>query len=128
MNYDQWLAALCVWREARGVGLAAMHAVWWVIRNRSNDPGRRWPRSIAGVILQPFQFSSFNHDDPNATKFPLTADESFVNAQAAITADLGGDPTNGANSYESEPPGKLPKWADPLRITVTIGPFRFYRL
>lgn len=131
MNYEQWLACIALWREARGQSLAAMRAIWWVIQNRATDPAKRWPRTIAAVILQPFQFSSFNHDDPNATKFPSPGNpadwQAFLNAQAAVSAP-GDDPTSGANSYESEPPDKLPKWADAAKITLTEGPFRFYRL
>ena len=42
-----------------------------MIRNRAEDPKKRWPRTVSGVILEPRQFSSFNAGDPNAVKFPV---------------------------------------------------------
>lgn len=135
MTYEQWLAALCIWREARGESLQAKTGVWHVIQNRVNDEHRRWPRSIPGVILQHEQFSSFNAGDPNAVRFPIPlAPESadwlaFLDAQLAVESPLNADPTNGANAYESLPEGaKRPSWATPEALTVTIGAIRFYRL
>lgn len=137
MTYEQWLAALCIWREARGASIQAMHAIWWVIQNRANDPAKRWPRTIAGVILQPAQFSSFSRGDNNSVKFPAPPIDgaapspdwsAFLNCQIAVSTDLGGDPTGGATNYESEPIEARPAWADPDKLTATIGPFRFYKL
>jgi hypothetical protein len=139
MNYDQWLASICLWREARGQSLAALTAIWWVIQNRANDAAHRWPKTIPGVILQPRQFSSFNASDPNATKFPMPPINpngppgvdwsAYLNCQAAVTVPIGGDPTNGATNYESIPEAEnRPAWCDPSKITLTVGPFRFYKL
>lgn len=135
MTYEQWLAALCLWREARGSSLAALTAIWWVIQNRANDAHNRWPKTIPGVILQHLQFSSFNAGDPNALKFPIPPNatspdwSAFQSCIVAIETTLGGDPTSGATNYESIPdPSKRPSWCDPNKITVTIGPFRFYKL
>lgn len=133
MTYDQWLLALCLWREARGCSIEALTGIAAVIRNRALDKQGRWPRDTAGVILQPAQFSSFNTGDPNSLKFPRPALKSPDEAawqmctQVAL-ATLTPDPTDGATNYESEPLDKLPKWANPLRLTVTIPPFRFYKL
>jgi Cell Wall Hydrolase len=99
---------------------------------------KRWPRTIPGVILQHAQFSSFSAGDPNAVLFPLPPASAaqpspdwiaWGNAQIAVNTDLGGDPTNGATNYESLPEGApRPAWADPTKLTATIGPFRFYKL
>jgi spore germination cell wall hydrolase CwlJ-like protein len=67
---DSILARLCLWREARGESLAAKAAVLAVLRNRANDPKNRWPKTLAGVVTQPFQFSSMNRNDPNVTAWP----------------------------------------------------------
>lgn len=139
MNYEQWLAALCLWREARGSSVQALTAIWWVIQNRANDTHKRWPRTIPAVILQRLQFSSFNADDANVTKFPLPPKDeadtptmdwiAWQNCCLAVSTPLGGDPTSGATNYESEPdPAKRPSWCQSNKITTTIGPFRFYRL
>lgn len=132
MIYEQFLLSLCLWREVRGQSQAARAAVAAVIRNRSTDAEHRWPKTIPGVILQPRQFSSFNAGDPNAVLFPVPSNvqdwEAWQDCCDVATMPLTADPTQGANSYESEPAGMLPRWADPEKITVIIGPFRFYKL
>ncbi|MDA4120223.1 MAG: cell wall hydrolase [Thaumarchaeota archaeon] len=129
---DLYLRCLCLWREARGSSLPALAAINSVITNRMNDPHNRWPKSATGVILQPLQFSSFNASDPNSTKLPDPRHPqdwvAWCNCVLVAEAPLGGDNTDGATNYESEPPDKLPAWADPAKITTTIGPFRFYKL
>ena len=138
LTHEQWMRCLCIWREARGSSLQAMTAINWVITNRLNDARNRWPKTVSGVILQPKQFSSFNLLDPNSIHFPVEPAPNvnpnpdwtaFLNCIITVTAPLGADPTNGANGYESVPNNTpKPTWADPSKITVTIGPFRFYKL
>ena len=130
MTYELFIAALCLFREARGASMTAQNAVWQVIQNRANDPQHRWPKNIADVVTQPHQFSSFNRNDPNVTAWPTQghpADwNAFVNCQTVVMNSLGNDPTNGANSYFSG--SVVPDWADPAKHTVDIGPFKFYKL
>ena len=132
MDFDKFMAALCIWREARGTTEQAMAAIYWVLMNRVADP--RWPNTLEEVVTQPYQFSSFNTNDPNAVKLPSrrnktdwTAFQSVLHAIDGATS-IGGDPTQGANHYESCEPGKLPAWAQQSKLTVQIGPFRFYKL
>lgn len=119
------LLALCVWREARGESFEAQRAVAHVIRNRAADE-KRWPDSIRGVILQPWQFSSFNAKDPNVSKYPDESDKSWDSCKRAVASTLP-DPTNGANHYFDDSI-KAPKWADPRCITAVIDSFSFYKL
>ena len=130
MTYEQFMGALCLWREGRGCTPAALTGIWWVIQNRTKD--KRFPSTIPGVILQPFQFSSFNPSDPSISKFPMDNGSldwvAWGKCMDVVTSTLGGDPTNGATNYESCSPGELPEWADPSKMTVQIGPFRFYKL
>jgi hypothetical protein len=132
MSYEQWLAALCLWREARGCTLLAKRAIYWVILNRARDSKGRWPKTVPGVILQHAQFSSFLQSDPNCIKFPQQGDPvdwaAFQSCQAAVSDSLGADPTSGANSYESCPPDKMPSWADPTKVTIAVDGIRFYKL
>jgi len=138
---DQFMAALCLWREARGQSLAAKAAVYNVILNRSTDPKGRWPKTPWGVVLQPFQFSSFNQGEVNSTKFPVESNKADWNAWldclSVVAAPIGGDSTQGANFYHDssiEPPAKA--WLggaatkDDLlaKLTCKIGAFSFYRL
>ncbi len=140
MNYDQFILALALWREARGQSSQAMAGIAAVIRNRAEDPKERWPRTITRVILQPRQFSSFNAGDPNATRFPTPPPGFVADAVApdwkawlqccdVATLPLTADPTQGATNYESLPPdAEKPSWCDPAKMTTQIGPFRFYKL
>jgi spore germination cell wall hydrolase CwlJ-like protein len=124
------LFALAVWREARGETPSAKLGVASVIRNRTKDPKKRWPRTIRAVILQPRQFSSFNPTDPNYTKFPAPDDPTWHESKSVVADVLAGhdDPTHGANLYHSLTPGKpWPKWAIPEDLTAHIGAFRFYK-
>lgn len=136
MTYDQLLIALCLYREARGCSLAAMTAIYHVIINRTEDPHKRWRRTISGVILQPMQFSSFSADSKDAV-FPTQPEPgqqpsadwlAWQNCLTVVEAQLLADPTDGANSYESCAPGELPSWATQDALTCTVGPFRFYKL
>lgn len=131
MNYDCFIAALCLWREARGSSAHAMSGVYHVLLNRASDPKKRWPKQVHQVVLQRLQFSSFNHDDPNSSKFPIDDGgpdwKAWLQACEVVMDSLGGDPTNGATNYHSEMPVP-PKWADPDKITAEIGPFTFYKL
>jgi N-acetylmuramoyl-L-alanine amidase len=133
--YEFVLLALCVWRESRGELLSTKQAVAWSIRNRVAKPCW-WGHSWDGVILMPKQYSSFNHSDPNATRFPLHSDiswqESLLAAQQVYGATAAiADPTMGATSYfdcslDSDPPS----WSyDGSNVhTVDFGRLHFYRL
>jgi Cell Wall Hydrolase len=131
LTYDRWMAALCLWREARGSTVDVMIGIWWVLQNRLSSS--QFPKTFPQIILQPNQFSSFEASDPNATRFPISDGSedwiAFLNCQEVIdgfypTADT--DPTNGAVFYESLPTAPGGWWAT-LDLTVKIGPFRFYK-
>lgn len=133
---ELYLAALCIWREMRGRGDPERLGCYWVIRNRAADPMRRWPKSLAGVVTQRFQFSSFNPTSAEAIKWPI-ADGSpdwrawcdIVASLIAWGAELPPDPTGGANSYEACTEAQpRPRWADPAKLTKEIGETRFYKL
>lgn len=140
MNYESWLACLCLWREARGESLPAKTGVWHVIQNRMADQQRRWPRTVAGVVAQHMQFSSMTAPgDPNLVAWPVEPTplqtpgkdwSAFLDCQTVVESPLNADPTSGANFYESEAtppdPAKQP-WFDPKNLTCQIGAIRFYR-
>lgn len=150
--YDQTLAALVLWREARGVTpiqrAGAYRGILHVILNRMADP--RWPDTMRDVILQPYQFSSFNYSldkvskqmtcDPNSVKWPKEKNAAdwlaFLDACAVVNSP-GPDPTGGANHYHDvsiDPPHKA--WLGPSataadlerKKTKEIGPLRFYKI
>jgi cell wall hydrolase len=128
--YDLFLLALCVWREARGEPLEAKTGVAWTVKNRAANPSWWGGPSYSSVILRAFQFSSFNHNDANATKWPVETDTSWMaslEVAALVFSGNSSDPTGGATHYYS---GKQePAWAGDgsMRETCTIGAFKFYR-
>lgn len=139
-SYPFNMLALCIWREARGEMMLAKEAVAWSIRNRVLHP-RWWGRDWVGVVLMPFQYSSFNHNDPNATKLPLASDPSWRDClnvasrmftsipQPTDTLDLT-DPTAGADSYfDTSLDTNPPKWAvdGSHQKTCDVGRIHFYK-
>jgi hypothetical protein len=110
--------------------MPVMNAVFWAIKNRASaSPHNGWPAKIADVVTQPFQFSSFNANDPNAIKWPSPLHavdwNAWGNAMLVVTTDLGGDPTNGCNSYWSG--DAVPSWAEGKEPLV-LGPFKFVKV
>lgn len=126
--FDHVIPAITIWREARGEPFSAKIGVAFVIRNRAADLNR-WPTSPAQVCVQPWQFSSWRSDDPNATKWPRSRSP-WADSCAAWEASASmPDPTRGANHYHSYSREEaFPNWAEPGNMTCIIGAFKFYRL
>ena len=130
--YELVLLALCLWREARGETVAAKEAVAWCIRNRVTHP-TWWGTDWCSVILKPWQFSSFNANDPNAVKWPRPNDASWQSCLVianAVYAGEGQDPTHGATHYfDDSLKDNPPKWAtdESLEPAGKIGRLNFYR-
>jgi N-acetylmuramoyl-L-alanine amidase len=121
----RFVLALCVWREARGETPRGRRLVAQVVENRVTD--KRWPDSYEGVILQPFQFSSFSKGDPNATMFPLENDIAWPDCVAAADEILAAPaPITTANHYHVA--GLDPAWRDATKIVAVEGHHVFYTL
>lgn len=129
-SYPVILTALCLWREARNQPDDAKRGVLWVILNRA-QVGFRGTDPVT-VILAPYQFSSFNANDPNAHLMPnpKNAGDWAAWVQCCNVVDNpGSDPTGGAvmyHSYEFGDP-RWPAWATSDKLSAQIGPFRFYK-
>jgi len=123
---DLDLAALCIWREARGEGILGKRGVAHVIKNRTMEGPLGY--SISHVVLQPYQFSSFNANDPNADKWPTDSDHSWLDCQQTAQEVLHGsdfDITNGARFYFSPPLTSPPHaWGD-VEVTLKVGNLTF---
>ena len=129
-SWEFGLLALCTWREARGEPYRGKLAVAWSIRNRVFHPSW-WGKTYPEVILKPFQYSSFNHNDPNAVQMPLHDDTSFSECLAVCEdaySGIGSDPTNDATHYHtaSLTGDSLPEWARTATFKVQIGNHLFY--
>jgi len=125
---DLQILALCIWREARGEGMLGKRGVGCVVRNRINAKsffGHDWK----AVILKPYQFSSFNSDDPNSIKWPVDRDEAWEECLDTAAEVLGGaeDVTNGALYYFSPPLNDPPHAWGKVWETAHIGNLQFFK-
>lgn len=130
--YNIVLLGLCCWREAQNQPKAAQIAQACSVRNRVDMPGYwDWGTDYPSVILKPWQYSSFNHNDPNATKMPLSSDPSWVQCLgvgADVYQGMLDDTTAGATHYfDKSLDANPPAWAAKMDHTCDIGAFRFFR-
>ena len=122
-----YLTALCCWREARGESRDGWRGVLHVIRDRALRPSW-WGNGYVGVILQPQQFSSFNHDSSQAVLIPGDRDPVFPQILECAANVLSGDDedlTGGATYYHTY--DVHPDWDKHLTVTATIGSHIFYK-
>jgi spore germination cell wall hydrolase CwlJ-like protein len=129
MSYQIYMIALCLWREARNQNSSAIVAVASVIRNRKVDRGDL--ASFEEVILQPYQFSSFNRNDPQYHKYPEFNSVVWINcldiAEKIFNNELA-DNTSGARFYfDKSLDENPPLWSRKMIHTCDIGDFHFYR-
>jgi spore germination cell wall hydrolase CwlJ-like protein len=106
MQYDDkdiHSMALCVWKEARGEGLAGMQAVAHVIKNRVGTPG--FAHTLHDVIYGKNQFTSMSvPSDPEFNLVPPAGDAQFAYCSALCPGVLTGDDadvTENAHYYEN---------------------------
>lgn len=127
--YPLFLKALCAWREADNQSLDARRGVIWSINNRAAVPAW-WNNHVAfdetRVILMPEQYSSFNRNDPNSTRWPVNGSPIWEETKLAAIMP-GADNTSGATHYYSVDIPE-PSWAAEMTFTVQIGALKFYRL
>jgi N-acetylmuramoyl-L-alanine amidase len=139
MSYESYddvnLLALCIWREARGEVNDAQLGVGCSIRNRVNNPSwyNHHQGSYRATILMPWQYSSFNTNDPNSTKYPDPNDAVWLqcleNASLIINGNCD-DNTSGAISYyDKSLDSNPPKWATDGEMikTVDLGRIHFFK-
>lgn len=112
---DVNLLAKCIYAEARGEPYTGMVAVAAVVLNRVKHPD--FPNSIAGVVYQPWAFSSVHDGQINLTP----NEEAKRAAQDAIN---GYDPTNGC-IYFYNPARTTNKWIWSRPVQLVIGKHRF---
>ncbi len=130
--YEIVLFALLIWREDRGGDLASKYAVAWSVRNRVLHPSW-WGADWVSVILKPFQYSCFNHDDPNAVLFPFPQDTSWqacLKIAQEVYAGQGMDPTGGSTHYfDRSLDNHPPKWSTDasMQHAMDAGRLHFFR-
>ena len=129
---DVALLALVIWREARGESPDGQLAVGCSIRNRVNQPGW-WGHDYHSVILKPWQYSSFNRNDPNSEKWPVDGSQSETSCLSAASAVIVGntpDLTDGATHYYDSSIGFPKAWGkeEDWQNTLNIGHLHFWKL
>jgi len=125
---DYAMTALCLWREARGEGHAAMVSVACVLRNRVQRRGT----SFYAEVVRPWQFSSISaKGDPQLTNYPAPADPFWQMAQDVARAVIDGqaqDATQGSTLYYDDSISFPATWNRAKVIpTVKIGRLNFFR-
>ena len=91
-----------------------------------------WGSDWEAVILKPWQFSSFNPDDPNSVKFPGDPiqdpawAECLAVAEAVYTNSIA-DPTNGATHYFAASLHPQPAWAKTAEFKIQLGNHLFFK-
>jgi N-acetylmuramoyl-L-alanine amidase len=129
-RHDVDILARTIWGEARGETPQGMEAVAAVIVNRARQgPTERFGNGIAGVCLEPMQFSCWNGADPNRPKvLAVTAtDDRFGQclriAELAVDGKLQ-DPTHGSLHYHTA--AVHPDWSAGHVPIVVIGAHLFF--
>lgn len=133
--------AVTLYAEARGDGDRGMRAVGAVIANRL--AWGLWGNTWTAVCLAPRQFSCWNtSDDANhkrlvAMCYLLRIAQPVPELRPALTiarqviAGESEDQTHGADHYCTNGllmSAKRPTWADPGKMTVSLGPHTFFKL
>jgi cell wall hydrolase len=125
---DDALAILTIWQEARNQPYQGKCAVGEVIRKRAatkyNSDG-----TIVGTVLRRYQFSGWEHGDPNfIPSFRIDDSDSIV--RECQTAWLNSVNTNyslGAVLYcNPKIVSVYPAWATPDKFLIKIGDHEFF--
>jgi hypothetical protein len=147
---DRLALGLTAWAEARGdaaqggSSVEERLAVMAVCRNRAADTLHRWPKTVAGVCLQPVQFSCWN-TGADVNHLALMAQAQAVLAGMIVAdrllqetlyladgvlAGIIADRTGGANHYYAPKAmgGKVPAWAKGRQPVAAVGDQLFFRL
>ncbi len=129
-----YILALCVFREARGEPFYGKLLVANTIRERVRDS--RWPDTFEKVILQPWQFSAFNKNDPNNLVYPRTGNTPSPNDKAwldcidaaqKVLGDKNPIPANHrANHYHTA--AVHPRWSEGKTPVAIVGHHKFFLL
>jgi spore germination cell wall hydrolase CwlJ-like protein len=121
----RFILALVVYREASNQSAKGKLLVAQVIENRVQD--KRWPDTYVSVITQRLQFSSFNPNDINNSRWPKENEAAWAECvEAADNVMATAEPFTMANHYHTK--AVAPAWANPAKITETEGDHIFYQL
>jgi spore germination cell wall hydrolase CwlJ-like protein len=121
-----------LWGEARGEPQEGQVGVAWVIANRVLSPIIWWGKNYTAVCKAPYQFSSWNSNDPNypflsgSKQIPQSAYAQCEDAALQVLGNFAPDPTDGATHYYAASIA-APAWAKTATRTVQIGNHIFFK-
>ena len=129
---DEELLFMLAFGEARGEPVECQIGVCHVAVNRAKRPGW-WGKTLREVILKPYQFSSFNEDDPNFQKLfepdkherPEVIKQLWWVVEGVIQEKIM-DNTGGATYYH-DTSIKPPVWVSILQVSKRMGKLIFYK-
>lgn len=125
---DEVLLARLIFGEARGSSRELKIAVAQTALNRTKNK----KCSLEGVILQPYQFSCFNKNDPNYNKvwnpekYEIKAWKECLELAKEILDNKYQDLSQGANHYHTDKVN--PNWAKDRKPLFKVGNTLFYRI
>lgn len=114
MSTDIDILARTLYGEAKANDPADALAIACVIRNRVVH--KLWPDTFVGVCQQPWQFSCWNHNDPNRQRI-LAAEpgkpwfDQCLAIARKILQNKPSDATSGATHYHARSTKRRPAWA-----------------
>jgi N-acetylmuramoyl-L-alanine amidase len=137
------ILALTLYGEARSEPIEGIVAVGNVIQHRAADAKNRWPKTVRGVCLQPWQFSAWNlvggernyarlfgmaktlagGADPKDAGFEECAAVATMLTKKALR-----DRVKQSNHYHAVNMQPRPSWAQAHVPTVQVAAHLFYRL
>ena len=137
---DIIILARTIWGEARGEALEGQIAVAWVVKNRARI-ARLWRQkhgsshplygdgTIRGACLARWQFSCWNHNDPNRARLLRTSfsDRAFCRALSTacnVWSNDAADPVCGSTHYHHH--RITPHWARGQKPVMRLGAHVFY--
>lgn len=136
-EYEVFIMALMIWREARGESVIAQMQVGWTVINRVRHP-TWWGNNIVAVTKKKWQYSSINAPgDKQLGLWPELDDQIFYScmdlAEKMVDNMIpsGQVPFPHADSYYDESlvlANKLPPWATQDKFSGQIGHLYFYNI
>ncbi len=126
MDWDEQIACRTLWAECRGEPEEGQRAVAHVLLNRLKDGRAFFGKTLAGICLRPFQFSCWNHNDPQRDRMALLTEQQLAPQLHILNlARVQADPTKGALYYYSDSMATPPSWAAKMTFIVKIGRHNF---
>jgi spore germination cell wall hydrolase CwlJ-like protein len=125
---EEFILALCIYRESAGEPDEGKLAVGCTVRNRVQHP-KWWGNDYYSVITARWQYSSITAPgDPTLIKYPKWVDPTFQKCITVARLVIDGTaehPFPGADSYYSDVIA-APKWATMDKFVGQIGHHIFF--